>query len=132
MIRTALAVCFIVPAAGLAAVASGRSAPETEYGKGGTQPPIAYGQAKVEGAEAVQAPEGRWILWYRRPAADWTEALPVGNGRLGAMAFGGTARARIQFNEDTPGDGNGTARHGVGVDIGGVDSPKRVGHVGSV
>jgi alpha-L-fucosidase 2 len=40
-------------------------------------------------------------LWYRKPASVWTEALPVGNGRLGAMVFGGTASERIQFNEST-------------------------------
>jgi alpha-L-fucosidase 2 len=40
-------------------------------------------------------------LWYRQPAAKWVEALPVGNGRLGGMVFGGVARERIQFNEDT-------------------------------
>ncbi|MCF7847592.1 MAG: glycoside hydrolase family 95 protein [Kiritimatiellales bacterium] len=40
-------------------------------------------------------------LWYRQPAQKWTEALPVGNGRLGAMVFGGIAEERIQFNEDT-------------------------------
>lgn len=40
-------------------------------------------------------------LWYRRPAETWTEALPVGNGRLGAMVFGGIENERIQFNEDT-------------------------------
>lgn len=40
-------------------------------------------------------------LRYDKPAAEWTEALPVGNGRLGAMVFGGAARERIQFNEDT-------------------------------
>lgn len=40
-------------------------------------------------------------LWYRQPAAAWTEALPVGNGRLGAMVFGGVAEERIQLNEDT-------------------------------
>ncbi|TKJ36711.1 MAG: alpha-L-fucosidase [Planctomycetes bacterium B3_Pla] len=40
-------------------------------------------------------------LWYRQPAQDWTEALPVGNGRLGAMIFGGTQQERLQFNEDT-------------------------------
>ncbi len=40
-------------------------------------------------------------LWYARPAERWVEALPVGNGRLGAMVFGGTASERIQFNEDT-------------------------------
>lgn len=40
-------------------------------------------------------------LWYTRPASVWTEALPVGNGRLGAMVFGGVATERIQLNEDT-------------------------------
>ena len=40
-------------------------------------------------------------LWYRRPAKQWVEALPVGNGRMGAMVFGGVERERIQFNEQT-------------------------------
>jgi len=40
-------------------------------------------------------------LWYRQSAQEWTEALPVGNGRLGAMVFGGTENERLQFNEDT-------------------------------
>jgi alpha-L-fucosidase 2 len=38
-------------------------------------------------------------LWYRRPAARWEEALPVGNGQVGAMVFGGLAEERIQLNE---------------------------------
>src|SRR5690242_298762 len=42
-----------------------------------------------------------WSLWYRQPAAAWTEALPLGNGRLGAMLFGGIDQERLQFNEDT-------------------------------
>ncbi|MBO9711719.1 glycoside hydrolase family 95 protein [Sphingomonas sp.] len=46
------------------------------------------------------APSGR-RLWYRQPAREWTEALPVGNGRIGAMVFGGTAHERLQLNEDT-------------------------------
>lgn len=41
------------------------------------------------------------ILWYDKPAAEWTEALPVGNGRLGAMIFGGPATEQLQLNEDT-------------------------------
>ncbi len=40
-------------------------------------------------------------LWYSRPAEQWTEALPLGNGHLGAMVFGGVGEERIQFNEDT-------------------------------
>jgi alpha-L-fucosidase 2 len=38
-------------------------------------------------------------LWYRQPAREWTEALPVGNGRLGAMVFGGVNKERLQLNE---------------------------------
>src|SRR4051794_27925335 len=41
------------------------------------------------------------ILWYDKPAAEWTEALPVGNARLGAMIFGGPATEQLQLNEDT-------------------------------
>ena len=40
-------------------------------------------------------------LWYRAPAATWNEALPVGNGRLGAMVFGGVTEERLQLNEDS-------------------------------
>ena len=40
-------------------------------------------------------------LWYQKPAASWSEALPVGNGTLGAMIFGGAPECRIQFNEHT-------------------------------
>ena len=40
-------------------------------------------------------------LEYEQPAAQWVEALPVGNGRLGAMVFGGTGEERLQFNEST-------------------------------
>ena len=40
-------------------------------------------------------------LWYRAPAANWNEALPVGNGRLGAMVFGGVTEERLQLNEDS-------------------------------
>ncbi len=43
----------------------------------------------------------RLTLWYRQPAREWVEALPVGNGRLGAMVFGGVALERLQLNEDT-------------------------------
>ncbi|HTS17251.1 MAG TPA: pectinesterase family protein [Verrucomicrobiae bacterium] len=46
-------------------------------------------------------PEEPMSLWYRRPATKWVEALPIGNGRLGAMVFGGIDRERLQLNEDT-------------------------------
>lgn len=40
-------------------------------------------------------------LWYSRPASNWTEALPVGNSRLGAMIYGGTGHEELQLNEET-------------------------------
>jgi alpha-L-fucosidase 2 len=40
-------------------------------------------------------------LWYRNPAPDWNEALPIGNGRLGAMIFGGVAEEHLQLNDNT-------------------------------
>jgi alpha-L-fucosidase 2 len=40
-------------------------------------------------------------LWYKQPASRWEEALPVGNGRIGAMIYGGVAREQIALNEDT-------------------------------
>ncbi|MBD8347875.1 glycosyl hydrolase family 95 catalytic domain-containing protein [Dysgonomonas sp. HGC4] len=50
-------------------------------------------------------PQGRNVLWYRQSAKVWEEALPIGNGRLGAMIFGGVADERIQFNESSLWDG---------------------------
>ncbi len=41
------------------------------------------------------------LLWYRQPAKDWNQALPVGNGRLGAMVFGDPGNDRLQLNEDS-------------------------------
>ncbi len=43
----------------------------------------------------------RQVLWYDEPAQAWEEALPLGNGRLGAMVFGGPESERLQLNEDT-------------------------------
>ena len=43
----------------------------------------------------------RLCLWYRQSDTQWTEALPIGNGRLGAMIFGAAAQERLQLNEDT-------------------------------
>lgn len=40
-------------------------------------------------------------LWYTQPASKWTDALPIGNGRIGAMIFGGIEKDHIQFNEET-------------------------------
>src|SRR5262249_37186483 len=52
------------------------------------------------GVVAGEAPRPP-ALEYNSPAAQWVEALPVGNGRLGAMVFGGVPEERVQFNEST-------------------------------
>lgn len=58
--------------------------------------------AAVSGALALGAETSSDLkLWYRQPATIWTGALPVGNGRLGAMVFGGIETERIALNEDT-------------------------------
>ncbi len=50
-------------------------------------------------------------LWFEQPAQDWNEALPVGNGRLGAMVFGGAEKERLQLNEETVWTGSPIERH---------------------
>ena len=47
------------------------------------------------------AQEGNQTLWYNKPAEKWTDALPIGNGRLGAMIFAGVEDDHVQFNEET-------------------------------
>jgi len=49
------------------------------------------------GLAAQQSPR----LWYKTPAADWSQALPIGNGRLAGMVYGGTADEQIQLNEES-------------------------------
>lgn len=52
-------------------------------------------------ALSLQAQETDMKLWYDRPAERWVEALPLGNGRLGAMVYGNPAHERLQLNEST-------------------------------
>jgi hypothetical protein len=56
---------------------------------------VPVSQAEENSAAALR-------LWYTKTAANWeTEALPIGNGRLGAMIFGGVPREHVQFNESS-------------------------------
>ncbi|UJB17458.1 MULTISPECIES: glycoside hydrolase family 95 protein [Lysobacter] len=55
----------------------------------------------VHAADGAIADGDALKLWYRRPATRWVEALPLGNGRLGAMVWGGIEHERLQLNEDT-------------------------------
>lgn len=52
---------------------------------------------KVQGRVDIKSQ----LLWYDKPASKWVEALPVGNGRLGAMVFGRAEKERIQLNEES-------------------------------
>jgi len=61
-------------------------------------------RAQLTGNQGTR-PEGKNNLWYCQPAKIWEEALPIGNGRLGAMVFGGIADERMQLNENTLWDG---------------------------
>jgi alpha-L-fucosidase 2 len=73
--------------------------------------PMAVGTRRTRNEPQTEATGTLPDLWYSQPAAAWTEALPVGNGRLGAMVFGGTDRERIQLNEATVWEGNADDRN---------------------
>lgn len=79
----------------LAGIGSGAAMAATGTARGtqagAAQPASAAGSAVAEPLR----------LWYRRPATQWVEALPLGNGRLGAMVWGGGKYERLQLNEDT-------------------------------
>ena len=65
---------------------------------------LSHGRALIAGlllATTSFSPADDLKLWYDRPAKPWTEALPLGNGRLGAMVFGGVESERIQLNEES-------------------------------
>ncbi|HEV8443160.1 MAG TPA: glycoside hydrolase family 95 protein [Steroidobacteraceae bacterium] len=61
---------------------------------------VAGGAGSLSAADNPPSPDAL-KLWYQQAAAEWTEALPIGNGRIGAMVFGGVARERLQLNDDT-------------------------------
>ena len=58
--------------------------------------------AAADPAEEAEAPDTNPMrLWYTAPAEQWLQALAIGNGRLGAMVFGGVAAEKLMLNEDT-------------------------------
>ncbi|MBM3216359.1 glycoside hydrolase family 95 protein, partial [Candidatus Poribacteria bacterium] len=63
-----------------------------------------------------------WRLWYREPASLWMQAVPIGNGRLGAMVFGGVDSERIQLNESSLWSGGPQA----------TDNPDALSHLAEV
>jgi alpha-L-fucosidase 2 len=63
------------------------------------------GRGRAWSLQPGDAASTPYVLHYRQPAAEWRDALPVGNGRLGAMVFGSPALDRIQLNEESIWDG---------------------------
>ena len=63
--------------------------------------PQAFGQAVLPATQPSQ------VMWYDRPATNWeSEALPIGNGRLGAMIFGAAEGETVQINESSLWEGD--------------------------
>ncbi len=60
---------------------------------------LAAGPGVSAAADSPPTTTNRLTLWYDKPAGQWLEALPVGNGRLGGMVFGGVGTERLQLNE---------------------------------
>jgi alpha-L-fucosidase 2 len=63
--------------------------------------PIAMGSLFFSCVEVHETDEASLILWYNKPSEVWEDALPLGNGRIGAMVFGYTDTERIQLNDDS-------------------------------
>jgi alpha-L-fucosidase 2 len=63
--------------------------------------PLPLLTAQTKPADGENAGGRNLVLWYDKPATQWVEAVPLGNGRLGAMVFGGVPAERLQLNEDT-------------------------------
>ena len=82
------------------------AAPDSPAGQAAAEA-FAKGFEQFPGSKGVRfsgeapAPPGHLNLWYREPAHNWNEALPVGNGRLGAMVFGEVGKERLQLNEES-------------------------------
>jgi len=94
-----------VPVVGMTTESAGLAQPGRRALFKGAAAALAVGNLPLAGMLQAATPEvaasAADLLWYRQPARSWVEALPLGNGRLGAMVFGGVANERLQLNEDT-------------------------------
>lgn len=99
-IRTTLALSLLILASGQAPATA-----EPQSSDAASSDKVQAVRTIIDPAKHVTAEDtacaDSLVLWYRQPAEKWSEALPIGNGRLGAMVFGGLDQERIQFNEDT-------------------------------
>ena len=84
---------------------------------------VLAGSLLPSGASAEAPPASPPVLWYAQPAVRWMESLPVGNGRIGAMVFGGADTARIALNESTVWSGEPSDQH---------ENPRTREHLGEI
>ena len=64
-------------------------------------PQTTFAALKPDAAGGLKPAANDVLIWFNGAAAEWSDALPVGNGRLGGMVFGGVKQERIALNEDT-------------------------------
>src|SRR5438477_11414940 len=57
--------------------------------------------ARPEGRTSAEATDSGLVIYYRQPATKWVEAIPLGNGRIGAMVHGGADEERVELNDNT-------------------------------
>lgn len=62
---------------------------------------VVCGQVAAAPGSAASPRDENLVLWYRQPAKQWVEALPIGNGRLGGMIHGGVEAERVELNDNT-------------------------------
>ncbi|MCB0588543.1 MAG: glycoside hydrolase family 95 protein [Phaeodactylibacter sp.] len=60
-----------------------------------------FGNPSFHGSAQNSSGKGPLSIWYNHPAEEWVEALPLGNGRLGTMVYGGPEKEELQLNEET-------------------------------
>ncbi len=96
---------FIIPILIFASLACARGQEIIKPASARTEAITAEWQDRTVFSGRGAKPQGQYMLWYRQSARVWEEALPTGNGHLGAMIFGGVADERLQINDNTLWDG---------------------------
>src|SRR6187551_2472311 len=101
-LRQVFAGAALALAAVSAAACGGKSGMTGMGGMGGAAGRVGLGPVVdvVRPVDTAEVADPALVLWYDRPATLWmNQALPIGNGEIGGMVFGGTAIDHIQFNE---------------------------------
>jgi alpha-L-fucosidase 2 len=89
----------------------------------GTLPALAVVASSTPLSQLAPSEDNSWKLWYRQPATRWLDSLPVGNGRLGVMMFGGIDREKLALNESTVWSGAPSNNH---------ENPEALAHLSEI